>query len=88
MKNNRIHKPLQYAYTHRKKNSSNFKRKSNKFINSMVTKKGLKFNTFKHFLNTSFIKLDTKMLQDLAKTEAYTFNSIIYLKKLKEYRSL
>lgn len=85
---NRIHKPLQYAYIHRKKNANNFKKKSTKLINSMVTKKGLKFNTFKHFLNKTSIKLDTKMLVELAKHETYTFNSIIYVQKLKEYKSI
>lgn len=88
MKNNRIHKPLQYAYIHRKKNASNFKRKSTKLINNMIVKKGLKYNTFKNFLNKSFIKLDTKTLVDLAKTETYTFNSLIYVTKLKEFKSI
>lgn len=88
MNDNRKHKPLQYSYIHRKKNSTNFKKNSNNYINSYIKKKGLKFNTFKNFLRDSNIKLNNKILHNLIQTEPYSFNSIIYLKKLKNYNNL
>ncbi len=86
--NNRKYKPLQYAYAHRKKNKSNFKKISSHKINTMVMKKGLKFNTVKHFLKSNNIKLNTKLLLELSNTEVYSFNSLLYLTKLKEYNNL
>ena len=86
--NVRKHKPLQYSYIHRKKNSSNFKKNSNNFINNNLSKKGLKFNNFKNFLSISNIKLNNKIITNLIKTEPYTFNSLVYLNKLKDYNEL
>ncbi|MAQ77166.1 50S ribosomal protein L20 [Candidatus Campbellbacteria bacterium] len=67
----------QHAFAHRRDKKSNFRRLWNIKINAEVRKHGLTYSTFMDAVNKKGIKLNRKMLADLAENAPESFKRVV-----------
>ena len=72
-----MEKAMQYAYRDRRTKKRNFKSLWIQRINAGVRAEGLTYSKFINGLNKSGIKLDRKVLADLAVNEPQTFKALV-----------
>ncbi|MCS6789186.1 MAG: 50S ribosomal protein L20 [Patescibacteria group bacterium] len=75
-----LHK-LSHAFRGRKQKKRDYRRLWNTKINAALKEKGLKYNQFINNLKNKKIKLDRKILADLAENHNEVFQKIIELTK-------
>jgi large subunit ribosomal protein L20 len=66
-----------HAFTHRKQKKSNFRRLWNIKINAEVRKYELSYSRFIDLLNKKDIKINRKMLSDLAENASDSFKRVV-----------
>ncbi|MCI5050711.1 MAG: 50S ribosomal protein L20 [Candidatus Pacebacteria bacterium] len=66
-----------HAFNHRKQKKSNFRRLWNVKINAEVRKHDLSYSKFMDMLNKKGIKLNRKMLADLAENNPESFKRVV-----------
>ena len=66
-----------HAFAHRRDKKSNFRRLWNVKINAEVRKYNLSYSTFIDALNKKGIKLNRKMLADLAENNPESFKRVV-----------
>ena len=74
---NAVERGLQYAYRDRKNKKRAFRRLWIARINAAARMEGVSYSRLMHLLNTNDIKLNRKVLADLAMNEPDTFKSIV-----------
>ena len=72
-----VERSLIYAYRDRKKRKGNFRKLWITRINAAVRPYGINYSSFIHLLNKSNVKLDRKILADLAVTDPAAFSEIV-----------
>ncbi len=72
-----VDKSMQYAYRDRRRNKRNFRSLWIQRINAGVRAEGLTYSKFIYGLNKSKIKIDRKVLADIAYHNPQTFKSIV-----------
>ncbi len=72
-----VEKSMQYAYRDRRRNKRNFRALWIQRINAGVRAEGLTYSKFINGLTKSKIKIDRKVLADLAYHNPQTFKSIV-----------
>ena len=72
-----VEKALQYSYRDRKNRKRDFRRLWNIRINAAVREYGLNYSKFIYGLNKADIKLNRKMLANLAAAEPGAFQQIV-----------
>lgn len=72
-----VDKALQYAYRDRRDRKRDFRRLWNVRINAAVRPFDMSYSVFIHALNVAQIKLNRKILANLAATEPDVFRSIV-----------
>jgi large subunit ribosomal protein L20 len=72
-----VDKSMQYAYRDRRRNKRNFRALWIQRINAGVRAEGLTYSKFIYGLNKSKIKIDRKVLADIAYHNPQTFKSIV-----------
>lgn len=74
-------KAWSYAFRDRKAKKRNFRRLWNVRINAAVRNHGLKYSEFIHLLKKNDIKLNRKVLSDMAKDNPNEFKELVNLVK-------
>lgn len=74
---NAVDKGLQYAYTHRRLKKREFRSLWITRINAAVREHDMSYSKFMHALNEKGIKLNRKVLADLAMNDLDAFNEIV-----------
>lgn len=74
---NAVEKGLQYAYIHRRNKKREFRKLWIARINAAVRPYGLSYSKFIHLLAQKEIKLNRKVLADLAMNDAVAFEAIV-----------
>ena len=74
---NAVEKAMKYAFKHRREKKRAFRRLWIARINAAVRPLGLSYSKFIHLLDTKNIKLNRKVLADLALNHAVSFNSLV-----------
>lgn len=74
---NAVEKGLQYAYRDRKTKKRNFRSLWIARINAAVREEGMSYSQFMHKLNEKEIKLNRKVLADLAMNNPEAFKKIV-----------
>jgi len=74
---NAVEKALVYAYTHRRTKKREFRRLWIARINAAVRQHGLSYSVFINLLLKKNIKLNRKVLADLAMNDAKAFEAIV-----------
>lgn len=74
---NAVEKGLQYAYRDRKTKKRNFRALWITRINAAVREEGMSYSQFMHKLNEKEIKLNRKVLADLAMNNPEAFKKIV-----------
>lgn len=74
---NAVEKGLQYAYRDRRNKKRNFRKLWITRINAAARMEGMSYSTFISGLNKNGIKLNRKVLADLAMNEPEVFRSIV-----------
>jgi len=72
-----VQRSLIYAYRDRKRRKGDFRKLWIARINAAVRLHGLNYSTFIHKLNENNIKLDRKILADLAVSDPVAFSKIV-----------
>ena len=72
-----VERALQYSYRDRKSRKRDFRKLWNVRINAAVREYGLNYSKFIYGLNKADIKLNRKMLANLAAAEPVTFQQIV-----------
>lgn len=72
-----VEKALTYAYRDRRNKKRDFRRLWNVRINAAVREYGISYSTFIFGLNKANIRLNRKILANLAATEPETFEKIV-----------
>jgi large subunit ribosomal protein L20 len=72
-----VEKSMQYAYRDRRRNKRNFRALWIQRINAGVRAEGLTYSKFINALTKSKIKIDRKVLADIAYHNPQTFKSIV-----------
>jgi len=67
----------EYSYQHRKKRKGQFRRVWVKRINAALSEHNIKYSSFIHQLEKSKIKLNRKMLADLALNHISVFGEVV-----------
>ena len=78
-----VERSLQYAYRDRRNRKRDFRRLWNVRINAAVRQHDLNYATFIHGMDKAQIRLNRKVLSNLAATEPDTFKGIV--DKVKTY---
>ena len=73
----KVEKGLQYAYRDRRKNKSNFRSLWITRINAGVREYGITYSEFIYGLNQAGIKLDRKVLSEMATNDASAFKTVV-----------
>ena len=73
---------LSYSYTHRKEKKGDLRRLWNIRINAAARENGISYSKLIHGLKTSGIKLNRKVLSEIAATDPQTFSGIVEKAKL------
>ena len=79
---NAVEKAMQYAYIGRKLKKRAFRRLWIARINAAARQEGMSYSTFMHGLSKADIKLNRKVLADLAMNHPVAFEAIV--KKIKK----
>ncbi|MCB9227513.1 MAG: 50S ribosomal protein L20 [Chitinophagales bacterium] len=74
---NAVDKGLQYAYAHRRLKKREYRSLWIARINAAVREHDMSYSKFMHALNEKGIKLNRKVLADLAMNDAVAFNEIV-----------
>lgn len=74
---NAVDKGLQYAYAHRRLKKREYRSLWIARINAAVREHDMSYSKFMHALNEKGIKLNRKVLADLAMNDATAFNEIV-----------
>ncbi|MEZ4916420.1 MAG: 50S ribosomal protein L20 [Chitinophagales bacterium] len=74
---NAVDKGLQYAYAHRRLKKREYRSLWIARINAAVREHDMSYSKFMHALNEKGIKLNRKVLADLAMNDAAAFNEIV-----------
>ncbi|HEX9934768.1 MAG TPA: 50S ribosomal protein L20 [bacterium] len=72
-----VQKALLYAYRDRRAKKRDFRRLWTVRINAAVRHHGLNYATFVHLLKSSQVRIDRKLLADLAVSDPETFSKIV-----------
>ncbi|MCD6117914.1 50S ribosomal protein L20 [bacterium] len=72
-----VERSLIYAYRDRKKRKGDFRKLWITRINAAVRPYGINYSSFIHLLNKNNVKLDRKILADLAVTDPAAFSKIV-----------
>lgn len=72
-----VYKSLQYAYAHRKQKKRDFRRLWILRINAGVREFGLNYSTFMHLLKKNNIRLNRKILADMAARDPESFKALV-----------
>merc|ERR1739848_336304 len=74
---NRVEKALQYQYSDRRRKKREFRRLWIQQINAATRQHGVIYSHFMHTLSKDNIKLDRKILSELAINEPYSFKALV-----------
>lgn len=74
---NAVEKGLQYSYAHRRLKKREFRQLWITRINAAVREHDMSYSKFMHALNEKGIKLNRKVLADLAMNDSEAFNAIV-----------
>ena len=74
---NAVEKAMQYAYIGRKLKKRAFRRLWIARINAAARQEGMSYNTFMHGLSKADIKLNRKVLADLAMNHSESFKTLV-----------
>lgn len=80
---NRVEKSLQHAYRDRKLKKRNFRRLWIQRVNAGVRQHGLGYSPFIKKLHDSGVRLNRKMLADLAGMEPFSFKAVVDVVKMR-----
>jgi len=75
---NAVEKAMQYAYIGRKLKKRAFRRLWIARINAAARQEGMSYSTFMHGLSKADIKLNRKVLADLAMNHSESFKTLVY----------
>lgn len=73
----RVQKGLQHAYVDRRKKRRDFRQLWIHSVNAGAREYGVPYSKFMHQLDKSNIKLNRKVLSEVAQTEPYSFRAIV-----------
>jgi len=79
--NEAMMKSLRYAYRDRRQRKRDFRRLWITRINAAARQRGLSYSRFMHGLGLAGVKLDRKVLADMAVRDARTFSRLVEMAK-------